>query len=130
LFVPKLCETIDEIQRVWNVSQSEILEDFIRKERPFIVTDAMEDWQVMNTDKFWFDNITEVVYSSFPCIRYMQIEQLISFMEFIHKTQLFLNKVDNRVCNINTNLRLSDGNLGRILKKLYSPHTNEWFLHW
>ena len=33
---------------------------FLSKDYPFIVLDAIDNWPVMNTDNFWFDNITEV----------------------------------------------------------------------
>ncbi len=56
----QLCESFDEIIRLSNASQSQINEEFIPREKPFIVTDAMEDWDIMTTDQFWFDNITEV----------------------------------------------------------------------
>lgn len=42
------------------VSQTRVIEEFIKRERPFVVTDGMEDWPIMKTDQFWFDNITEV----------------------------------------------------------------------
>lgn len=43
-----------------NVSQTLVNEEFIRREKPFIITDGMDDWDIMMTDQFWFDNITEV----------------------------------------------------------------------
>lgn len=62
----------------------------------------MDDWQVMKTDQFWFDNITEI---------------------FIHHNHF-------RVCNIQTNLRVTYGDIGKVMRKLYNPHTTQWFLHW
>jgi len=60
----QLCESQEEIRRISNVSQTGMMEDFVRRERPCIVTDSMEDWHIMNTDQFWFDNITEVLTNS------------------------------------------------------------------
>ncbi|ODN04667.1 hypothetical protein Ocin01_02026 [Orchesella cincta] len=84
-----LCETLEGIERVGNISQAAVIEQYIKRERPFIVTDAMDDWHVMKTDQFWFDNITEI---------------------YIHHNNY-------RVCNIQTNLRVSYGDLGKVMRK-------------
>jgi hypothetical protein len=46
------------------MSQSAVIEEFIKRERPLVVTDAMSEWTIMKTDHFWFDNITEVTRST------------------------------------------------------------------
>lgn len=62
---------MESIERVANISQSAVIEQYIKRERPFIVTDAMDDWHVMKTDQFWFDNITEVLLTlNFNLINY------------------------------------------------------------
>lgn len=43
-----------------NASQTEVIEQYIRREKPFVVTDAMTEWPIMKTDLLWFDNVTEV----------------------------------------------------------------------
>ncbi|OXA56226.1 hypothetical protein Fcan01_08941 [Folsomia candida] len=97
-----LCESLDEIARMANVSQTLVNEEFIRREKPFIITDGMDDWDIMMTDQFWFDNITEI----------------------------YLRQANFQVCNVNTNLRISNGDFTRLLKRLYNPRTQGWFIHW
>ena len=58
--LPQVCESLERLDRLANVSSLVVSEDYLKNDVPFIVTDAMEDWPVMNTDDFWFDNVTEV----------------------------------------------------------------------
>lgn len=61
IIIFQLCESLgEEIPRLDNLSQTSALEEYIRREKPFLVTDAMAEWDIMTTDQFWFDNITEV----------------------------------------------------------------------
>ncbi|KAF2351523.1 hypothetical protein FHG87_017719, partial [Trinorchestia longiramus] len=55
-----VCENDDTLPIMADVSADVATDEFLRDDRPFVVTDAMTDWPVMNTDDFWFDNVTEV----------------------------------------------------------------------
>ena len=44
--------------------------------------------------------------------------------------QIYMHQDRIYVCNLNTNLRVSYRDFNKVLKKLYSPHTTQWFLHW
>lgn len=64
IYVPislsKVCESLEKMDRLSNVSSWVVTEDYLKNDVPFLVTDAMDDWPVMNTEEFWFDNVTEV----------------------------------------------------------------------
>lgn len=65
----QVCESLEKLDRLANASSKVVAEDYLKNDIPFIVTDAMDDWPVMNTNEFWFDNITEVsvgVYLAYP----------------------------------------------------------------
>ncbi len=88
----------------------------------------MLDWHVMKTDQFWFDNITEVsLISILKCNPKWEMLNYICELIF---SQIYIHHTNYRVCNIQTNLRVSYGDLGKVMRKLYSPHTTQWFLHW
>lgn len=55
-----MCESLEKMDRLSNVSSWVVTEDYLKNDVPFLVTDAMDDWPVMNTEEFWFDNVTEV----------------------------------------------------------------------
>lgn len=55
-----MCESDDVLDVLSGVPMSVATDEYLRDDKPFIVTDAMAPWAVMNTDDFWFDNITEV----------------------------------------------------------------------
>ena len=57
---PKVCESVEVLDVLSSVPVTVATDEYLRDDRPFLVTDAMQDWPVMNTDDFWFDNITEV----------------------------------------------------------------------
>lgn len=50
-------ETID---RLSDVRYRNLVDNYLSRDAPAIITDAMDSWAVMNTDYFWFDNITHV----------------------------------------------------------------------
>lgn len=56
----QVCESLEKLDRLANASSKVVAEEYLKNDVPFIVTDAMDDWPVMNTNEFWFDNITEV----------------------------------------------------------------------
>lgn len=56
------CEALEHVDRVNKVSYDYILDNYLNRDAPLIVTDAMEAWPVMNTDDFYFDNITQVLF--------------------------------------------------------------------
>jgi hypothetical protein len=48
------------VDRLGGVTYEQLLDGYLNRDAPLIVVDAMESWPVMNTDDFWFDNITQV----------------------------------------------------------------------
>ena len=63
-----MCESLERLDRLANASSLVVSEDYLKNDIPFIVTDAMADWPVMNTDDFWFDNVTEVRVCACVCV--------------------------------------------------------------
>ncbi|KAK3891775.1 hypothetical protein Pcinc_004354 [Petrolisthes cinctipes] len=99
-----VCESMEKLDRLANASSKVVAEEYLKNDVPFIVTDAMEDWPVMNTNEFWFDNITEMYLS----------EEL----QDIHP------------CELTSNLRLRPDDLRSFLKKIHSPSVHRWYGHW
>lgn len=62
------CEVLDQVDRVNKASYDFLLDSYLNRDAPFIVTDAMNDWPVMNTEQFYFENITQVSLFYFPSI--------------------------------------------------------------
>ncbi|XP_011345227.1 uncharacterized protein LOC105283840 isoform X3 [Ooceraea biroi] len=54
------CEALETIDRLSDVRYRTLVENYLSRDAPAIITDAMDSWAVMNTDYFWFDNITHV----------------------------------------------------------------------
>lgn len=54
------CESLENVDRLGTVSYEQLLDNYLSRDAPLIIVDAMEAWPVMNTDDFWFDNITQV----------------------------------------------------------------------
>ncbi|XP_042237815.1 uncharacterized protein LOC121876610 [Homarus americanus] len=99
-----VCESLDKVDRLTNVSSHVVSEDYLKNDIPFIVTDAMDDWPVMNTEQFWFDNITEMYLS----------EELRTIYP----------------CELTSNLRLRPDDLRTFLKKIHNPDIHRWYGHW
>ncbi|XP_075218014.1 uncharacterized protein LOC142322828 [Lycorma delicatula] len=99
------CEALEHVDRVNKVSYDYILDNYLNRDAPLIVTDAMEAWPVMNTDDFYFDNITQL---------YLQDEKLI----------------DTVPCILTTNLRTGSSDLLAFLKRIHNPSVDKWFVHW
>lgn len=59
-FCIKACESLERVDRLAGVSYDHLLDNYLSRDAPAIVVDAMESWPVMTTDHFYFDNITEV----------------------------------------------------------------------
>lgn len=60
LFFLQTCEALETIDRLSNVGYRQLVDNYLSRDAPAIITDAMDSWAVMNTDYFWFDNITHV----------------------------------------------------------------------
>lgn len=60
LICPQTCEALETIDRLSDVKYRNLVENYLNRDAPAIVIDAMESWTAMNTDYFWFDNITHV----------------------------------------------------------------------
>ncbi|XP_045118668.1 uncharacterized protein LOC123508815 [Portunus trituberculatus] len=99
-----VCESLERLDRLANVSSLVVSEDYLKNDVPFIVTDAMEDWPVMNTDDFWFDNVTEMYLG----------EELKGVYP----------------CELTSNLRLRPDDLRTFLKKIHNPDIHRWYGHW
>uniref|UniRef100_A0A0C9PHQ7 CemA protein n=1 Tax=Fopius arisanus TaxID=64838 RepID=A0A0C9PHQ7_9HYME len=54
------CEAVETIDRLSDVHYRHLVDNYLNRDAPAIITDAMDSWGVMNTDHFWFDNITHV----------------------------------------------------------------------
>lgn len=54
------CEALETIDRLSDVRYRNLVDNYLNRDAPAIITDAMDSWAVMNTDYFWFDNITHV----------------------------------------------------------------------
>lgn len=63
-FLEQSCEALEHVDRLGGVAYEQLLDGYLNRDAPLIVVDAMESWPVMNTDDFWFDNITQVSYCS------------------------------------------------------------------
>ena len=61
-FFEQSCEALEHVDRLGGVAYEQLLDGYLNRDAPLIVVDAMESWPVMNTDDFWFDNITQVSY--------------------------------------------------------------------
>nr|CAD7604842.1 unnamed protein product [Timema genevievae] len=99
------CEALEQVDRLGSVAYEHLLDSYLNRDAPLIVMDAMESWPVMNTDNFWFDNITQL---------YLQDEKL----------------VDTVPCILTTNLRPGSSDLHAFLKRINSPKIDKWFVHW
>ncbi|XP_018014905.1 uncharacterized protein LOC108671825 [Hyalella azteca] len=97
-----VCESEEALAMLSNVPVNVATDEFLRDDRPFVVTDAMTDWHVMNTDDFWFDNITEL-YRSEP------LQHLLP-------------------CELSTNLRAPAGDLQSFLQRIHL--SDSWYGHW
>ncbi|XP_071512947.1 uncharacterized protein, partial [Panulirus ornatus] len=101
--VSRVCEVVQG-NRLSNASSDVVSEDYLKNDIPFIVTDAMDDWPIMNTERFWFDNITEMYLS----------EELRGIYP----------------CELTSNLRLRPDDLRGFLKKIHNPDVHRWYGHW
>ncbi|XP_054280611.1 uncharacterized protein LOC128998487 [Macrosteles quadrilineatus] len=99
------CEVLDHVDRLNKVSYNLVLDSYLNRDAPFIVTDAMDSWPVMRTDEFYFDNITQL---------YLRDEKLIETVP----------------CILTTNLRTGSSDLLAFLKRIHSPSVDKWFVHW
>lgn len=59
------CESLQRVDRLSRVSYEHLLDNYLSRDAPVIVTDAMESWPVMTSEPFYFDNITQVGYRPF-----------------------------------------------------------------
>ncbi|KAK6643363.1 hypothetical protein RUM43_004868 [Polyplax serrata] len=99
------CETLDRVERISEVSFNRLLDDYLVRDRPVIVVDAMTYWPVMNTHHFYFENITQT---------YLKNEKL----------------MDTVPCVLISNIRPGSNDLLAFLKRLQSPTLDKWFVHW
>ncbi len=94
-----MCETLEEIHRIANVSHSVISEDYLKRDIPVIVTDGLDNWPAM--DKFNIHFLNEVTHISLS-----KSGQRISPSHLLTKpdqrTSLILTKNDQRTSLILT----------------------------
>ncbi|OAD57624.1 Phosphatidylinositol transfer protein alpha isoform [Eufriesea mexicana] len=99
------CEALETIDRLSDVRYRNLVDNYLSRDAPAIITDAMDSWAVMNTDYFWFDNITHL---------YLENERL---METVP-------------CALTSNLRTGSSDLAAFLRRVHSPEVAKWFVHW
>ncbi|XP_073993860.1 uncharacterized protein [Rhodnius prolixus] len=99
------CESLDTINILNSVTYDLILDNYLNRDIPVIVTDAMDHWPVMLSDDFYFDNITQLYY---------------------HDEKL----IDSVPCVLTTNLRMGSSDLFSFLKIVSNPLVSRWFVHW
>ncbi|KAL2715235.1 hypothetical protein V1478_014933 [Vespula squamosa] len=99
------CEALESIDRLSDVRYRSLVDNYLNRDAPAIITDAMDTWSVMNTDYFWFDNVTHL---------YLGNERL---METVP-------------CALMSNLRASSSDLAAFLRRVHSPEVTKWFMHW
>uniref|UniRef100_A0A1B6CL03 Cupin-like domain-containing protein n=1 Tax=Clastoptera arizonana TaxID=38151 RepID=A0A1B6CL03_9HEMI len=99
------CEALDKIDRLDKVNYEFLMSNYLDHDAPFIITDAMDSWPVMNTDNFYFENITQL---------YLKDEKL----------------TETVPCILTTNLRTGSSDLVVFLKRIQNSNLNKWFVHW
>ncbi|CAL1685504.1 unnamed protein product [Lasius platythorax] len=99
------CEALETIDRLSDVRYRNLVDNYLSRDAPAIITDAMDSWAVMNTDYFWFDNITHL---------YLENERL---METVP-------------CALTSNLRTGSSDLAAFLRRVHAPEVAKWFVHW
>ena len=62
VFVFQLCENIERIERFSNMSQRSVAEDFLKRDVPFIVSDAMDDWPALSKFSISFLNKVAILF--------------------------------------------------------------------
>jgi len=98
----ELCESLDELERLSNVSVAAFTENYLRQDRPVIVTDATHDWPLMEDH---FDR--------------HQLIQLFSEPRL----------ADAEPCELQTNLKVR-GDMHLLLSKMANPVVKKWFAQW
>ncbi|XP_031782233.1 uncharacterized protein LOC103317435 [Nasonia vitripennis] len=99
------CEALESIDRLSDVRYRQLVDNYFSRDAPAIITDAMHSWSAMNTDFFWFENITQL---------YLENERL---METVP-------------CALTSNLRTGSSDLAAFLRRVHSPGVAKWFVHW
>ncbi|CAG5103979.1 Protein of unknown function [Cotesia congregata] len=101
----RTCESVETIDRLSDVRYRQLVDNYLSRDAPAIITDAMDTWAAINTDYFWFDNITHL---------YLGNERL---METVP-------------CSLTSNLRTGSSDLAAFLRRVHSPEVAKWFVHW
>ncbi|KAJ1523830.1 hypothetical protein ONE63_010388 [Megalurothrips usitatus] len=99
------CESLERVDRLSDASYEHLLDNYLSRDAPAIVVDAMESWPAMTTDHFYFDNITQI---------YLDDDKL----------------VDTVPCLLTSNLRTGSSDLHAFLKRIRNPAVEKWFVHW
>jgi len=89
-FLEQSCEALEHVDRLGGVAYEQLLDGYLNRDAPLIVVDAMESWPVMNTDDFWFDDITQVSY----CNIFYDLKRDL-FITFYCADMLYANNVVN-----------------------------------
>lgn len=77
------CETLERVERLNKVNYDFMLDSYLDHDAPVIITDAMESWLVMNTDNFYFENITQVSVKVINIIVYeMKLVSVVDELEY------------------------------------------------
>lgn len=100
----ELCENIKLIPRLSNISSALVAENFLKQDRPLIVTDAIDN--------------------SWPALSLYNIH-------FLRK--LFEEEEDLKSappCMYSSNVRMKRGNLPKLLELASNNHITNWYAHW
>ncbi|ELT94683.1 hypothetical protein CAPTEDRAFT_93822 [Capitella teleta] len=99
----ELCENLVNIPRRENLSQIIMAEDFLKRDVPVIVTDAMEHW---------------------PARDIFTIE----FINQLYQDEAGLN--DILPCMFSSNVRVRYGNVKSVLSRAVLQQISNWYAHW
>nr|XP_018915038.1 PREDICTED: uncharacterized protein LOC109042627 [Bemisia tabaci]XP_018915039.1 PREDICTED: uncharacterized protein LOC109042627 [Bemisia tabaci]XP_018915040.1 PREDICTED: uncharacterized protein LOC109042627 [Bemisia tabaci]XP_018915041.1 PREDICTED: uncharacterized protein LOC109042627 [Bemisia tabaci] len=102
------CETVERVDHVRDTNFDFLLGNFLSRDAPVIVTDALETWPTwseIKSHRFSFENITQLY------------DQNGGLSEPIP-------------CMTASNLRISSMDLAAFLKRIKNPDFKNWFVHW
>ncbi|XP_043217827.1 uncharacterized protein LOC122379584 [Amphibalanus amphitrite] len=99
----QLCESLDELERVSNVSAAVVTDNYLRLDRPVVVTDGTRDWPALE----------DGVFDRHRLVKMFKDRGL----------------AESRPCELLTNLKARD-DMQLLLDKMSNPVIKKWFAHW
>ena len=120
LFDVEVCEDMETIDTLHNVTVRFVNENYIDQQVPVIITDSLADWPVASDDysqQIWKVDFCEVWYTIWT-------SNMLWFLQaYEEKWDIGLG-----VCHLTSNLRLRNGDLMQLFH--YIDHRSSWFAHW